>query len=191
MNLTTIEMPVEEAKERLREYEEALRDQRTAEDEGIAMAYRAAARGMPVIQLSRCIEAGGFFDNGLPKLAIARANATTCWVRVRSGEDALVYADKQFAENRGSLVGTHTVRVPVPIEWRKWASGSTVVPLIPPKHRPKRTRISNFHILWEVEEWTRVPPVDPALIRHIRGDLWSVVATWDLTEIERAVLSAR
>jgi len=28
-------------------------------------------------------------------------------------------------------------------------------------------------------------------LRHIRGDLWSVVAVWDLTELERLVLSQR
>jgi len=33
------------------------------------------------------------------------------------------------------------------------------------------------------------PPRDPALIRHIRGDLWAVLAVWDLTELERAVLA--
>ena len=48
-----------------------------------------------------------------------------------------------------------------------------------------------FHILWEVEQWDPTPPVDPALVRHIRGDLWAVIAMWDLTELERAVLAAR
>ncbi|MGH3300400.1 MAG: hypothetical protein ACRDOK_01755 [Streptosporangiaceae bacterium] len=37
----------------------------------------------------------------------------------------------------------------------------------------------------------QVPPRDPALLRWIRGDLWAVVAQWDLTELERAVLSSR
>lgn len=31
-------------------------------------------------------------------------------------------------------------------------------------------------------------PVDPALLKHIGGDLYAVVATWDLTDLERAVL---
>ena len=191
MDLATIEMTKEEAEERLQHYERALRDERNAEDEAVAMAYRAAARGLPIIQLSKCIEAGGFFDNGLPKLAVIRANATQCFVTVRHYEGAILYGDKKFFNNRGALVGAHSLRVPMSLPRGAWQGGQTVVPLVPPQHRPKRSRISNFHILWEVEEWTRVPPVDPALIRHIRGDLWSVVATWDLSEIERAVLSAR
>ena len=40
-----------------------------------------------------------------------------------------------------------------------------------------------FHVLWEVESWTPEPPRDPALLRHLRGDLWSVLAVWDLTEL--------
>jgi hypothetical protein len=67
----------------------------------------------------------------------------------------------------------------------------TIVPLIPPRLRPRKHRIRGFHILWEVDSWTPLPSKDPALLRHIRGDLWSVVATWDLTELEMAVLSQR
>jgi hypothetical protein len=66
-----------------------------------------------------------------------------------------------------------------------------MVPLIPPTYRPKGGRIRRFHILWEVEEWEMVPPKDPALLRHLIGDLWSVMGTWDLTELERAVLFGR
>jgi hypothetical protein len=51
--------------------------------------------------------------------------------------------------------------------------------------------LAALHVLWEVERWELVPPTDPALIRHIRGDLWAVLATWDLTEIERHVLAQR
>lgn len=40
-------------------------------------------------------------------------------------------------------------------------------------------------------EWRPEPPKDPALLRHIGGDLYSVVAVWDLTELERAVLAGR
>jgi hypothetical protein len=36
-----------------------------------------------------------------------------------------------------------------------------------------------------------VAPRDPALLRHVRGDLWAVLATWDLTELERLVLTQR
>ena len=34
-------------------------------------------------------------------------------------------------------------------------------------------------------------PRDPALLRHVRGDLWAVLSVWDLTDLERMVLSQR
>ena len=33
-----------------------------------------------------------------------------------------------------------------------------------------------------------MPPRDPALLRNITGTLYAVLAVWDLTEVERAVL---
>lgn len=90
----------------------------------------------------------------------------------------------------GALVGKHTVRVEVPSpthQSRYYAS--TMVPPIPPRFRPRWPRLSQFHVLWEVEKWTQVAPKDPALLKWIGGDLWSVHAAWDLTELERAVLS--
>jgi hypothetical protein len=190
VNLTRIEIPEEEAKARLKEYEEALKQERTAEDEAMASAYRAAAKGLPIIRLSQCIQAGGFFDTGLPRIAVMRTDAERCFVRVR--HDELIYCDSDHFDNRGALVGAHSVRVPVEGMSSHWARASTIVPSVPPRHRPStRWARRRFHVLWEVEEWTPVPPRDPALIRHIRGDLWAVLATWDLTELERAVLSAR
>ncbi len=75
MNLTTIDIPVGEAKARLAEYQAAVREERNAEDEAIAAGYRAAARGLPIIRLSEAVEAGGWFEDGLPRIAVIRADA--------------------------------------------------------------------------------------------------------------------
>jgi hypothetical protein len=41
-------------------------------------------------------------------------------------------------------------------------------------------------------EWRKVVPKDPYLLRRIGdGDMWVVVAHWDLTEVERAALAHR
>ena len=38
----------------------------------------------------------------------------------------------------------------------------------------------------------RTPPRDPYLLRRIgKADLWLVVASWELTEVEMAALSTR
>ena len=197
MNLSTILIDPEEAKEELKTYTDL--DNRSAEDEAIAMGLRAAARGLPLIMLSEAIRAGGYFEDGLPKISIARADAKRCHVRA-DGEDFVFTSDpiEQWGgvrgrANRGALVADKTVRVRGARSSRTWVrSGITVVPSIPPRHRPSSNkRIGLFHVLWEVEKWDPTPPIDPALLRHIRGDLWAVLAMWDLTPLERAVLAQR
>lgn len=198
MDLGTIEITPEEAAERVKEYEQVLESERSVEDAALLQAYRAAKRGLPVISLSRAFDIGGFHDNGLPRLAIIRSDAKRCWVDVNDRPTQgvrMVFTDMQHARTKGALVGAHSVSVDTSVSRegttrRRWR-GETIVPLVPPRHRPKRGRSHNFHILWEVDEWTNTAPKDPALLRHIRGDLWSVLAVWDLTELERLVLSQR
>lgn len=74
---------------------------------------------------------------------------------------------------------------------RRGAYVRAIVPNIPPRLRPKRG-LHLYTILWEAE-WAidPVPPVDPALLRHLRGDLYVLCGTWDLTDLERAVLAGR
>ena len=193
MDLATLDIDVERAKAGLDEYTTALRRVRNTEDEAIAAAYRAAARGLPLISLKAAVTAGGFFESGLPRIAICRADATDCWVQWDWRDDlALLYADRPGDWGRGALVGGHTVRVTVSPPTRRGGGGHTVVPSVPPRFRPKRsTRLSRYHVLWEVERWDPTPPRDPALLRHIRGDLWAVLACWDLTDVERHVLARR
>jgi hypothetical protein len=209
MDLPTFTMDKKTAEARLAAYEGLLDEQRTAEDEQIKRGYRSAAKGFPVLRLSETIASGGYFDSGLPKIAIARADAKLCVVERESNwrsspEHDFVFCDDEWHENRGALIGQHTVKVTVPfIEpratamARRMSTGQTIVPIIPPELRPKPRRMRGFHILFEVEEWKPLRrrggavPGDPALLRHIGGDLWSVVGVWDLTDLERAVLSGR
>jgi hypothetical protein len=194
MNLSTIEVSPEEAEAKLAEYSKVLAGERSVEDEAIAQAYRAAKRGLRIIRLSEVIAAGGFDATGLPRLAIARALWPECHVRWYSlgGVEGLRFGDTSWPDERGALVGRHAVHVAVsepPSSSRR--GGVAPVPLVPPRYRPRRPRLANCHILWEVEGWTPEPAKDPALVRHIRGDLWAVLAVWDLTELERAVLTQR
>lgn len=193
MDVGTLEVTAEEATAALEEYRAQVAAERTREDEAMIAAYRHAARGNPVFSMRTAFDIAGRFDDGLPRIAVIRADAPKCWVH-RDGSDWVFSAERQ-SNNRGALVGRDTVRVPDAAQdagshyW--WNAASTVVPSIPPRHRPRARRLPHFHILWEVEAWTPEPPIDPFLIRHIRGDLWSVVAQWDLTPIERAVLAQR
>lgn len=199
MNLSTIVVPEDEARAKVAEYEEALKAERNAEDEAIAQAYRAAARGLAVISLSKAISAGGYFDFGWPRIAVARATDREVLCKWRYGSSAdreLLFANDSFWRGGDALVSRNHVRVrpsvhpeAAIVDSHRWRSAP--VPLVPPRCRPKRPRLANLHVLWEVESWTPAPSRDPALIKHIRGDLWAVLATWDLTDLELAVIAQR
>lgn len=195
MELDTLTVDPAEAEAKVAEYEAMIAADRTAEDRAILQAYRAARRGLPIIRLSRSVAAGGFFDSGLPKIAVINADAAQCYVHW--DQQDLIYTTRNdpFA-NRGAMVGRSSVRVhvddpPSRLFGSRWNRHATMVPIVPPKVRPRPRRLAHCHLLWEVESWAMVPPKDPALLKHIRGDLWLVLATWDLTDLERYVLGER
>ena len=92
----------------------------------------------------------------------------------------------QEAFGTGTFAGVETRRM------TNWAGGRTqsggmnaLIPNVPPALRPAHA-LSNYHLLWEAE-WRVAPgppPGDPALLKHIGGDLYSVLAVWDLTPVE-------
>lgn len=197
MNIEPLVIASDEAEAKFNEYSQASRDGGTATDAALANAYRTALSGQPVIALTATIHAGGYLPDGLPRLAICRADAENCWVKATrvafKPRDRLTYSSVPDPRHCGALVGARhlLVRVPGPDEPPLGRRGHTVVPLTPPRHRPTRRRLSSCHILWEVQEWTPDPPIDPVLLRHIYGDLWAVLAQWDLTDLERAILPGR
>ena len=192
MNVSTITMPTDEARERYDEYRLALRDKEpTPEDRGVMLGYAALAKGRALLDLPAVLRAGGVDAQGMPKLAAARAHWRWCHLLVdRDGRGA-------FADSRDSLDGrvawhrrfpfpAGTLAQPsVTFVWRRRA----LVPTIPPNLRPTKA-LHRYVVLFEAE-WQPVPPTDPLLLRHVHGALYAVLAAWDLTPLERAVLAGR
>jgi hypothetical protein len=208
MDLATIDMPADEAQQLFEEYRAAVRERHDEEDEQIMRGYRTLAKGQQVLNLPQTIKAGGVdfrtfrdrwslgsVDVCLPRLAVARANRTTVWTfginreghctmqtkldpHVNNRYDVMDFAPGTFEEGTADSIWSRP-RI------------RAVIPNVPPRLRP-RSGLGNFHVLFEAE-WglDPEPPVDPALLKHIGGDLYAVVAVWDLTDLERAVLAGR
>jgi hypothetical protein len=76
------------------------------------------------------------------------------------------------------------------LEREAWRSEATaLVPIVPPNLNP-RGALGNYHILWDAV-WVAAPPKDPMLLRHLAGSLYAIVAHWDLTALEMAVMRGR
>jgi hypothetical protein len=212
--MTEIVVDPTEAKAKVEEYRAAVREQRSVEDQRLARAFTIAAKGRRIILLNETLHAAGVDDQGRPKMAVCRATSTRCELAIEA--DRMLFLDNQRQLNtyryRTPLGGMH-VSVPWPdardtarrlqkesrpeLNYPQWG-WTAMVPIVPPSCRPPRRHrlhglapadpLAACHVLWEAE-WTTVAPCDPALIRHIEGDLWEVLATWDLTELERAVIT--
>lgn len=202
MNLAEIKTGADEARAALREYKSAVavrRSQRRAEldalirqeDELVMSTYRLLAQGKRIINIRDTIEQGGIDDQGRPKLAVTRADQRTVTLNWRNsgrwaicGDDSPRKSWDHWFHSRTDCFDGGPIPQGVPRNTYR-----AVVPLIPAPLRPAAD-LSNYHILWEAE-WRRVAPKDPALLKHIGGDLFIVVAVWDLTEVERMALGIR
>lgn len=209
MELATIEMPVEDAQQAFEEYRAAVHARHDEEDEQIMRGYKVLAKGQQVLNLPKTLAAGGvdglrirrrwirneFLDVTVPRLAVARANRTTVWTYGVQDDGRCTMQTKRnpHVNNRFDVMRcpAGTFDAGTGDEWMSEPRIRAVVPNIPPRLRP-RTGLGNFHVLFEAE-WglDPEPPVDPALLKHIGGDLYAVIATWDLTDLERAVLAGR
>lgn len=211
MELATIEMEEEKAKEAFEEYHAAVKERHDDEDAEIMRAYKELAKGTPLIRLTAALVAGGSQVKSfrrhrradpeevrVPQLSVARADSDYAWthgirpegslriqgkreVADNNRRDVIEFPDGTFEESEIQVFG----RAPWDLRI------NAMVPTVPPALRPKHS-LSNYHVLWEAE-WALAPdpPKDPALLKHIVGDLYAVLAVWDLTEVERAVLARR
>lgn len=187
MNITTIAMAKVDALELYREYRRAVLAQPNPTDAALMRGYKALAKGRTVLDLADVMRTAGVDEKGRPKLAIVRADATEVYCRTWS-EGSAQFTMEQWPRYRASRRMVSIPRGTFTIPPGSGASCRAVVPLIPPRHRP-RFAPSNYHILWEAE-WQDVPR-DPLLLRRLGGMLFAVLAQWDLTELERSVLRGR
>jgi len=189
MHTTTIKVDPTQAAMILRKYKEH-RAWATPVDMEIARLASMIAKGKVIIRALESIRTAGMDEMGRPKLAIARADAKRCYLDIRSDGSGIMHVDK-----REWLPANMAASRRFDFEAGTFGPGmrmrrcEAIVPHIPPDIRPKRG-LANYHILFEAE-WTRTYPVDPMLLRRVGngGDTWIVVEAWELTEIERAVLS--
>lgn len=188
MKVEQLALSKEKAQELFDRYQQH-REGYTDADREIAAIYKQIAAGRTVIRALESIRLAGCDEHGLPRLAICPAHMTECWYRTSgaNSEQGEVCFGKRHPNRRDrrEVVRMQWPNVP---QTKRWDHSATV-PLIPVHLRPKHA-LSNYHILWEAE-WTKRYPVDPYLLRRFGGDAWLVLAAWDLTDVERAVMSSR
>jgi len=178
-------------------YLAAARRSHSAMDRALARSYAALAEGRALLDLEATMRAVGVHEETkLPKLAVVRADFKEVFCRLEYRGTAIMAGTREFVMPRTKTrAGTARIEFPEKTFDRQNAKFSSLdvhrapAPIIPPQCRPADA-YRNYYILWEVARWEPVAPVDPLLLTHVTGPLYAVVAQWDLTEIERAVMNA-
>lgn len=204
MNVPLITMDRDAARAKLKAFRADRHKDAEAAYGRAATAYEALAAGTPLLNLSAAIQAGGLFDDWRPRLAVARADRSEVCFRWRAGSTVARFsaqADVNQAPPEGSLLvrnvdmgrkhGKRFQGRNGPYAVDLW--GYALVPMVPADVRPKTGRLADWLVLWEVTQWFDRPqrmqaPVDPLLLKPLGGELYAVLAQWDLTEVERLVL---
>lgn len=181
MQASIIEMPVDEAREAFKHYRKHI-DRRHADPEDLALmrSYRELSLGRRVLDLQESFRLAGVDDQGRPKLAIARAD----WRHVELSLWSMSFANRDGWHGATIQFGEDILPRP-----RSGGRVEAVVPNIPPQFRPKPTMRCKYWILFEAE-WGAVTS-DPFLLKRINPNLYAIMAAWDLTPLEQAVLRGR
>ncbi len=198
MNVQTIQMDPKVAAGKLSALARMLKRQPGNDEWRAAQTgYRILAKGTPLIDPFKAIRESGWDTGGLPKIAMARADRkrVTCFTRW----DGVRFDASNWPKEgdyRGWGASFHKrADLHLCIDVRDMRrpdggarSGHAIVPNIPADVYPERGHGTpkDWFILWEAD-WTAAP-ADPMLLKPIGGNLYAVLAQWDLTELERAIL---
>lgn len=204
MELTTIKVSKEEAQAKIKAYYNRLRRRANLQYRQALDAYSKIPDGGELVDLGKVFLDVPLDEWWRPRVAVARADR----------KEVRVYRDTRWSRSAQATVYTNKVRFDTTIEWGtpwhrgdmvlhfdlrdepkgEFKAGKALVPLVPPEHRPGG-HLRNYTLLWEVERWQEIKDdpkasMDPYLLRQVFGDLYVIVAQWDLTEIEKAILEA-
>lgn len=200
MNVTTMTMAPEEARAKLRAYRANRHKDAELVYRQCEQFYEELADGAVLIDAEQAIIAGGFDHKMRPNIAIARSDRE----QVRFTWHSSDFVGEFNAISHNASWGGDTLRRRINFartpnlkssvgNWFTSVEGYARIPMVPADVRPKTGQLRDWFTLWEVEKWSdsRIgapPPRDPFLLRHVGGTLYAVLAEWNLTELERAVM---
>lgn len=197
MQLPTIEMPTELAQKKLDEYRD-FRLADLAEDEKVMKrSFKALAEGKKLFNLYEVMRRAGTNHLVQPRLGIARADWKEVYFTGWANGEGEFHPTKSTKDSNAKNNSIYCRGKSFPEEIDKWGwSGywgkdgeellRSVVPVIPQQLKPPH-KLLNYHILFE-PQWETLPGRDPILCKRISPNMFIILASWDLTDLELAVL---
>jgi hypothetical protein len=183
-------------------YQRDAKNRKSLVFQDLKKTYGHMKHGKAVIDLYVSMKTAGLNKDGDPKLAIVRADSVFCYCLKEQKGKAIFKSVDSWKCPKDQQITVPEETFSWPLAPRTFQNQTyqeiknpklkTVVPLIPPSIliQSVKHQIHNYHILWEVESWKNIPK-DPILLKQLSPSLYGVLATWDLTEVERAILKGR
>lgn len=213
MEIEKIQMPKEKAKAEWKAYNALIKTRHDSYLKDMKKCMYQLSQGKALIDINKVMEKAGVTKNYEPKLAIARADwKETHFHKKDSGRGFFSGRNKSwFAKSEGDielppetfvqwlrgkgdlkLKSGDTYKIDKPEEWAiPKAQIRTKVPIIPAQLMPEG-KLTEYYILWEVDEWEDLPKTeDPLLLKRITENLFVILAAWDVTDLEQSIISGR
>lgn len=169
-------------------------------DKKVLTSLEAIADGRAIVSLNATIVGGGRDTtmNHIPQLGVARPFQKYVTCRVFPAGDVTYRRPRRFGRSFTPFYTfSHQKFADLGARDGTYYSALAAVPPVPPEVRERHAaalRSSDSLILFEAD-WTNCQtheppmPTDPALVQRISGDLWAVLAVWELTAVEIAALT--
>lgn len=208
MEVEELTIPKEQAEAEFKALKEALRRHAQLRREQIRRelmaVYGHLKHGKKIIDIYESFRKAGLNGDGDPRLAICRADAKQCYCLKIEDGSAIFGPERLERWQREARKTYGEVKLPAgtfhwqPLDPTRPLNAYNIknqltqcpAPIIPAKILVEeiRSRLRNYHLLWEVEEWKPAPPKDPILLKRLTLNLFGVLATWELTPLERAIV---
>jgi hypothetical protein len=192
MHIDTITEVKKEAHAKWREYRNAEKTSKDPIYTDLKKMYWQMKHGLSLIDIGQVIQAGGVIKAGHPKLAVCRATGKKVECTYNRDGDVTYVDNLSGWRDKTASINIKGIfpKVTFSNTWQSSHRLEAPVPLIPPKHLPKKLT-SNHYILWEVDEWKMIPPTDPYLLYRVTKNIFAVLRQWDLTPVEKAAMAGR
>ncbi len=193
-----IKMPPEQAKEEWKKYVQLLKKRKEKYLETMKKAHYEMKQGRELIDVYKIMKESGLNEKEEPKLAIARADIKKVVFKKR--DEGTGTFEMEGGWNRGGYrtdieLPQNTFKIhwarrdPTVNTWQILKEKiTTQVPNIPAELVPEGD-FKDYYILWEPLEWQELPETkDPILLKRISQNLFVILGSWDLTELEQSII---
>lgn len=178
---------------------------RTTLARDLLAVYGHLKHGGKIIDVFEAFRKAGLNEEGHPKLAIVSFDARWCYLYKKNNGAAIFSKENKEAWKTHAVKGIGDVELPPDTyEWdaekleKEGLRFKTVAPMIPPRVNAiasAKLVPQYYHVIYEPEIWAKskvpTPPRDPILVKRLTPNIFGIIATWDLTKLERSIIRGR